>query len=71
MSGVRRDLVVRALDYLEDGDQAEAVEILLVALEDGPDEAPACAVCGARAWPGQDERHIYSAHRADWLKRAA
>lgn len=75
MSGVPRHLVVVALEALEVGDQAHAVDVLLAALEDGPisrvarlenvgqhDVLPPCGVCGVRAWPGQSERHIYSKH---------
>jgi hypothetical protein len=64
MSGVPRQAVVRALDALGDGDQAEAALVLLDAFEDyrgglGP---PPCPVCGARAWPGDESRHVWSLH---------
>ena len=44
--------MVRALEALEDGDQREAVDLLLDALEDDPViGATRCRVC--HRWPGQ------------------
>jgi hypothetical protein len=64
-----RAAVVRALECLEDGDQAGATLILLAALEDEPGGPPVCAVCGVRAWPGDERAHVFSLHHE--LRRAA
>jgi hypothetical protein len=69
-----RELVLRVLDALEDGDVRYAVALLLAAIDEPDAPAPGrCSVCGVLAWPGQDERHLYSAHRTaeQELKRAA
>lgn len=75
MSGVPRHLVVTALDALGDGDQALAVEVLVAALEEGESRPglgpPTCPTCGAKAWPGQLERHVWSVHRRAEATRAA
>jgi hypothetical protein len=62
VTGWERSLVVAALDCLGVGNQAEATEILLEALEPVRRLPPVCDVCGARAWPGDEWRHIWSRH---------
>jgi len=63
-----RLVIVAALEALEVGDQAHAVEILLGALEDGPTTRPyPCRSCGlAHEWPG-----LRDAHEARCQARAA
>jgi hypothetical protein len=72
-----RATVWQALEALEVGDSAGAVELLLAAVEDG-DPTPAwtasstvpgvalrwaCPVCGAgHAWPGVLDSHLLIAH---------
>jgi hypothetical protein len=59
-----RSLVDAALDCLGVGDQDGAVGLLLE-LRDGPAVLPPrCPVCGARAWPEDLARHVFSAHAA-------
>ena len=59
---------LEALEALEAGDQATAVDVLLGALDDRPDVGairrlpPLCPVCGQRAAPGDLARHVYSLH---------
>lgn len=65
---VPRHLVVAALEV---GEQAEAVELLLDALDYPIGEPPVCPVCGQRAWPGDAVRHIFSRHHRVELERAA
>lgn len=60
-----------ALDCLGVGNQDEAAEILQEALEGPSALPPPCGICGARAWPGDTARHIYSKHNADRLEAAA
>jgi hypothetical protein len=62
--GLSRAAVVLALDALEDGDQDEAALVLLGAFEDDPGGLgpPPCPICGARAWPGDPSRHVFSKH---------
>jgi len=56
--------IVAALEALEAGDQAYAVEILLGALEDGPSDRPyVCEACGLGfQWPGQLDHHQRFSH---------
>ena len=72
---VARHVAVRALDALEEGDLGFAAELLRNGLEDEDASSsvpPACPTCGARAWPGQTERHVFSAHRdVEEVRRAA
>ena len=64
MSGAELALLDRALELLGDGELDGAVNVLFE-LRDGPEALPPpCAVCGARAWPGDLARHVYSAHAA-------
>ena len=52
------NLIVSALEALEAGDQALAVEILLGALDDGPSERAFQCECGASfEWPGLIDAH--------------
>jgi hypothetical protein len=64
-----RVAAIRALEALEDGDQASAVDLLLAAVEDGGARAgarpPRCSVCGVFAYPGESWRHVWSAHQAE------
>jgi hypothetical protein len=64
---VSRLAIVAALEALEAGDQAYAVEILLAALEDGPVVYRCeCQHCGARfEWAGLLDRHLIDC-RAAW-----
>jgi hypothetical protein len=57
--------IIRALDALEVGDQREATEILLYALEDIDIPRPfACQHCGLRfCWPGELDDHLRVSHR--------
>lgn len=60
-----RIAAVAALECLEVGDQAGAVDLLLAALEsDGPSLSSAkCPLCGIECeWPGRREAHLRSAH---------
>jgi len=60
--------IVAALEALEDGDQAEAVAILLGALEDGPRRGHPhqCRRCEQRfEWPGLRSHHELLAHGYD------
>lgn len=54
-----REAIVVALEALEAGDAAFAVEVLLAALEDGTTARwMRCADCGLTfAWPGEVEEH--------------
>lgn len=53
---------VRAvLDAVEAGDRRHAAELLVDLLTE-PGLPPVCRVCGVRAWPGDDRRHIWTAH---------
>jgi predicted ABC-type transport system involved in lysophospholipase L1 biosynthesis ATPase subunit len=56
--------IVAALEAIEAGDIALAVEILLSALEDGARELRSrCPVCGqAFEWPGLRDAHVLAAH---------
>ena len=60
-----RAAIIRALDALEVGNQSEATEILLAALEDV--DIPrrlACPTCGLRfCWPGELDDHLRVSHR--------
>jgi hypothetical protein len=69
---VPRHLVEAAYGLLTVGAVDEAAAVLLEAL-DGPEVLPPrCSTCGARAWPGEEWRHVYSAHHpAESLRRAA
>ncbi len=51
MSDIRRDLVVRSLDALYDGETGFAVELLEIALTDQPVSGDSRCACGL--WPGQ------------------
>jgi hypothetical protein len=56
---------VAALDSLEVGNQREATEIMLAALEDGPEQLRCfvCSTCGLSfAWPGERDHHALMAH---------
>jgi hypothetical protein len=73
-------VVIAAYESIAAGDQHEALAILGNAIEDGDETSPRsevfgpplCPVCGVRAWPGEDWRHIYSAHNPPaWGRRAA
>jgi hypothetical protein len=69
---VPRHLVVAAFESLAVGDYDEAAAILINALEEDGPMPPPCTTCGARAWPGDDARHVWSAHNgAEELRRAA
>jgi hypothetical protein len=60
-----RAAIVRALDALEVGNQWEACEILLAALEavDVPRRF-SCPTCGLRfCWPGELDDHLRVSHR--------
>ena len=60
-----RGAIMSALDALGMGDQWEATQILLAALEDV--DVPrqlACEFCGLRfAWPGELDDHLRVSHR--------
>jgi hypothetical protein len=59
-----RGAIIRALDALEIGNQWEATEILLAALEDV--DIPRryeCPKCGLRfCWPGELDEHLRWSH---------
>jgi len=59
-----RSAIQVALDALEIGDAAFAVEVLLGALEDGPAERRhRCSECGLGfEWPGLRVEHVRAAH---------
>ena len=79
MSGVPLHVVVSAYESLAAGDQHEALAILGNAIEDGgkgPDSGhslspPVCPVCGVRAFPGEDWRHVWTVHQRAEARRAA
>jgi hypothetical protein len=60
-----RAAIVRALEALEVGDQWEACEILLAALEDVVlPRRFNCRICGLRfTWPGELDDHLRFSHR--------
>jgi hypothetical protein len=59
--------ILTALDCLGDGDQAQAVEVLLAALEDAPRPAGCrCRSCGLRFdWPGLRDEHELRVHELE------
>jgi hypothetical protein len=63
---VSRLAIVRALEALEDGDQAGACEILLSALEDVEPVGAGryrCRACPAEfRWPGERDHHEQFGH---------
>jgi hypothetical protein len=75
VTGVPRATVFVALEAIEAGDHALAVQVLLDALEhEDPTRVsglPRCRVCGVRAWPGDLRAHILSLHDAHELEAAA
>jgi hypothetical protein len=68
---VPRHLVVAAWESLAVGDHGEALAILGNALEEDGPEPPPCSICSARAWPGDERAHIWSAHYPAEERRAA
>ncbi len=67
-----RAAIVVALESLEDGDQALAVEVLLGALEDGPIARRNLCECGAPfEWPGLLDDHRRRAGHEPLSWRAA
>jgi hypothetical protein len=62
-----RGAVIRALEALEAGNQWEATDILLAALEDV--DVPrriACPRCDVRfCWPGELDHHLRFSHRSE------
>ena len=55
--------VVVALEAIEAGDYAYAVDVLLGALEDGPQERSYRCECGwSGEWPGLLDAHRFAAH---------
>jgi hypothetical protein len=52
--------IIERADSQEERIEA-AAEVLRRALAHS---APVCDVCGQRAWPGDDARHIFSRHEA-------
>ena len=64
---VPTSVVITALESLETGDVAGAVNVLLAAMEDGQIERThRCRVCGlAHEWPGLRSHHELLAHGYD------
>jgi hypothetical protein len=74
VSGVPRHLVEAAVGLLGVGAIAEAVGVLLDALEESSRSQripPPCPVCGVRAWPGEEWRHVCALHHPPAVRRAA
>lgn len=69
-----RGAITVALECLEVGDQAGAVDVLLAALEsDGPNvSSTPCPECGIDCeWPGRLEAHLLRVHHLDFDEVAA
>ena len=68
MTAVDGIAIVYALEAIEDGDIAHAVDLLLAALESGPITDPkastACPVPGClySGWPGEVHKHLAITH---------
>ncbi len=62
-----RAAIVVALESLEAGDQALAVDVLLGALEDGPSARRNLCECGAAfEWPGLLDAHLQRSGHEPW-----
>jgi len=69
MTGRELPLLDVALELLGDGAQSDAVDLLLELRDEPKSLPPLCDICGVRAWPGDQARHVFSAHYP--VRRAA